>query len=1181
MKRVICVVMSLILAVSVFFNLCICVNGVSPQEKNAFEFAEGIGEMLENASTNYDIASASKALKTDNNEFESCRLIIKTAGRLNTLNAVSYVNGFDNLWVLQFDSIESTCKAFEFYSKQNYVDFVEADKIISAADAGEFVFSTYDTEKEYLSWGPEFLGLDRFNQSLITSGKPLASITVAVIDSGVESNHEFLKGRIIPTNINTSGSGEKNSSEDDFGHGTQVAGVIVDSTLENVKIKPYKVLDSFGQGTLTSLAAGINCAVNDGVDVINLSLGFYEASDFLENSIINALAKDITVVCAAGNSSTDAPYYPSSYPGVIRVSAINESGVITNFSNYGSITFAAPGHNINTTNIGNSYSVCKGTSFSAPFCASVVLALKSHLPYASSEDIFDILKTSSVRPVSLNSEAETGFGIIYSPQNFEESLLGKTDTPEFISDNPSISISSIKLEITCPTPNAIIYYTTDGTIPHLKNPNLKIYNGTPIDISESCKIYAIASSEGKYRSAVIGYNAVIAPNIPQEELTVNSDGIITEYTGNAESVSIPKKVGSTTVKGIGDNVFKGKNVKVVVCSSEVVSFGNSAFEDCSSLETVYAQSVSSIGESCFKNCVVADSFFIREINHIGNAAFENVCSLSYSLYGLSFYLNLQSLSSIPENSFKNSAISEVKCSSISSVGKKAFSGCNALVNAEFECNSSLPEACFKGCGSLKSISIKGLKTIPSSCFADCPLITNVELPDAELLLPNSFANNLSLNAIALPKVVSMFSNAFKGCDNLREMNLPAFEYFLDTPSSTPELPKGLKTFSAPRLKNTISDMFSNSEEVNTIYLNSVTEVAEYTFRGCNNIYYLNLESVASLGENALSDCSASFIDLSNLKTTASLPNNSGIMLSNEFIEATCVSQNLTLYSTPNTFIERYAQHKGYSFVPLPIITNEIPEYITYSSEMINVSAIGYDLSYQWYRNTEASTEGGEPIEGATNSSYIFSPEDASPFYYCVVTQNDMGTVSQTKTGIIIKDTTPADYSEYEKAVEAANKIDRSLYVNIYALDHALSKNVYGRYACEQSIVDEQTRLILEAIDSLEMNVAKRIYLFSSETDLYIFDGIQAVFMILPEGAIYNGIEWKSSNNKAFTVNNAGFVRCVGSGKATITATVHNPDGSSFSASLDFEKKLFGFEKVLSFLFRWFYILLSKIPVKLP
>ena len=97
----------------------------------------------------------------------------------------------------------------------------------------------------------------------------------------------------------------------------------------------------------------------------------------------------------------------------------------------------------------------------------------------------------------------------------------------------------------------------------------------------------------------------------------------------------------------------------------------------------------------------------------------------------------------------------------------------------------------------------------------------------------------------------------------------------------------------------------------------------------------------------------------------------------------------------------------------------MPKYITEDSERVNVSAVGFDLQYQWYWNTENSAEGGTPIEGATGSAYTFTPSDTAPYYYCVITQNDLGTITKVTTEVIIKDSTPADYTEYNKAVEKA------------------------------------------------------------------------------------------------------------------------------------------------------------------
>ena len=185
-----------------------------------------------------------------------------------------------------------------------------------------------------------------------------------------------------------------------------------------------------------------------------------------------------------------------------------------------------------------------------------------------------------------------------------------------------------------------------------------------------------------------------------------------------------------------------------------------------------------------------------------------------------------------------------------------------------------------------------------------------------------------------------------------------------------------------------------------------------------------------------------------------MPDNSGILLSNNFVESTDKGNNMTVYGTKNTFVERYANLKGYEFIEIPLIYSKTPEYVTENSETVYILAAGFDLSYQWYWNTVPETSGGTAIKGATTSSYTFTNSDSAPYYYCVITQNDLGVISKITTDLITKDTMPADYTEYYKAVEEAGKIDRSLYVSFVELDTALDEDVSGRYSCEQDVVDK-------------------------------------------------------------------------------------------------------------------------------
>ncbi len=1179
MKKQISILLALIMALSVCFGMDFCPHAAFSDEINDVDFAEYIGEMVEKSSYKSNIGFADKRFQNGNSysEFETCRLIVKSDKSINTLNAVSFVHGGDGLWVLQFDCPESTAKAYNYYSKLKTVKYVEPDKYLTVSAVAE------KEEKEYLSWGPEYIGLDRLNSDIISSEKQLAGITVAVIDSGVNKNHEILRGRVIDTYINTSGSGTRNSTDDDFGHGTHVAGIIADSTLESVSIKPYKVVDEHGQGTVVTVAAGINCAINDGVDIINISLGFYEDSELLHDAVKKAIAHDITVVASAGNNSTDEPYYPSSYDGVLRITAINQAGNVANFSNIGSgVDFAAPGVKIKTANMNGGYSTVDGTSFAAPFVSALAATIKSVIPLSSSEDIYNRLCYQALKPIYYCSDEEIGNGIINAPEYESENKDGKTSTPVFASNYAHIVVEPIDIEISCETPNSVIYYTTDKSMPSVLNENAKIYT-EPIHIDESCYILAAAYSDGKYKSSINGLHITVAPDIPENELSISPDGIITEYRGNEESVSIPETVNSIRVTGIGNEVFKNKDITDIVLSYGTESLGNEAFCGCSKLINVYAKNIKKIGDNCFKDCVNLNNIYIDELSEIGIGAFENAGKTAYSVGIKSFRMDLSCLKSIPENAFKGSAIKNINLGEINSIGQEAFTGCNALVSVQIEKAVSIPGNCFKDCNSLNTVEIYGLTVIPSSAFAGCTKLSAVNLPDVRLVLQKAFENCSSLQSVSLPGAISVFSDVFVGCNSLISLDLPSMQSFDDmmlSHNDYPHFPESLETFSAPSLKYTVKDMFKSAPNISIISLNEAVDIAEYTFRGCEKIQYLNLESANILKENSMSGCSAEFIDLRKLITAKSLPDNSGIMLSNLFIEATASAVNLTIYGTPDTFVERYANYKGYNFVPIPIILNDIPNNITSESEMIYVSAAGFNLEYQWYKNTENSTENGTPIEGAVNPSYMFTENDSSPFYYCVITQNDLGIKSTVKTHVIEKDTTPADYTYYNEAVAAASKVNRERYIDTSILDFVLSKNVYGKYACEQSVVDAQAKAIFDAIDNLEPNNAKQLYLISPKNELLLFEETKLKTLILPENCVYDNVIWSSSNRNAYVVNDEGVVRCVGSGKAVITATVINYDGAEISESIAFEGYLKPLGTLFSFLFKWIFVLISEIPARL-
>lgn len=1140
---------------------------------SAAEFADDIGEMMRDGAEMSDIGEAGRLCGSD---AVNSRLAVRATGEIDTLNAVSVAED-GGLWALQFPDTASAAKAYEFYSSCPLVRYVEYDCAVSAAE-NEGVSNSENgsvdgPDGRFLSWGVRGAGLDRLCDELSENAVSLKETVVAVIDSGVDYNHAFLAGRVQPTKINTSSGGKRNDCMDDSGHGTQVAGIIADSTPSSIVIRPYKVLDEYNRGTLISVAAGIKCAVKDGVDVINLSLGFYEDSKVLSEAIAYALENDIVIVGAAGNDATSEPYYPASYKEVLKITAVNQQYYAANFTNFGDdVDFAAPGVQIYTTTLGGEYTTVSGTSFAAPFASAEAALIRATLPKASAEDVFETMKKYAVLDhYQAFAPQKYGNGVLNAPSYNPENIFDEKTQQPYFSHSSELYTHEIELTISCDTPNSVIYYTLDGSIPSKSGETSIVYDGKPIAIASSAQIYAVAYSENSYRSKVASFSSVIAPVPPDSELSIDSDGNITAYSGSSRSITLPDTVGGVKVTGIADAAFGGSNINVIIAPDSVKRIGNGAFKNCYGLAFAIAAGATELGDEAFYGCNNLSRLSLGKLTSIGKYAFRGVASESYYYDDITFSLDLSALTEIPEGAFIDSAISAVSLGNVGSIGLKAFRDCNALVSVDIGCLGYMPAGSFKGCRSLGEVRIGGLTYLPNGSFSSCESLENVWLPDAEFIDSNAFENCGMLTGVNLPGAKTVYSNAFDGCISLRELELPAMTEFepelYGSETKFPLFPRNLESFTAPLLKATVPDMFKASPRISRVMINGAEEIAPYTFRGCRNIYVLGISSVEKLGENALAECVIRFADAPNLVSAKNLPSNSGILLSNNFVEAYETAEQLTVYGTAGTFVERYANYKGYDFVPIPLIANEIPKYITEDSERVYISAIGFNLQYQWYWNTVNSAEGGTPIEGANESSYTFTPSDTAPFYYCVITQNDLGTVTRVTSEVMVKDSTPADYTEYNNAVKRAKAVNRSLYSNISVLDEAIAVDVSGKYFCEQELVDAQTAAILAAIEALEIKKAVIVTLNASQTDLKLLEKQKIVATVKPIDAIYDNLVWSSSNSNVLMVTSSGIVMCVGDGEAVVTATVINGDGTKVKNTITFDCELTAFEKFLAFFVR--------------
>lgn len=209
-------------------------------------------------------------------------------------------------------------------------------------------------------------------------------VSVAVIDTGVDFNHEDLRDNIIEGR-NFVDPGEP--PMDRAGHGTHVASTIAGinnglgmvGVAPKTKIMPVKALGDDGSGNIADIAKAIKWAADQKVDFITMSLGSSATAGVLEKAVKYAADKGVVIFCAAGNSGPDVDVmYPAKYDECIAIGAIDNRLNRTVFSCSGdSLDFLAPGQDILGCVPGNSYAVMSGTSMSNPFavgCASLLLS---------------------------------------------------------------------------------------------------------------------------------------------------------------------------------------------------------------------------------------------------------------------------------------------------------------------------------------------------------------------------------------------------------------------------------------------------------------------------------------------------------------------------------------------------------------------------------------------------------------------------------------------------------------------------------------------------------------------------------------------------------------------------------------------------------------------------------------
>ena len=248
-------------------------------------------------------------------------------------------------------------------------------------------------------------------------------VTIAVLDTGIDTTHPALKGSIVGAFDLT---GSMSGPSDVNGHGTHCAG-IVHVLAPEAKLLGVKVLGDQGSGYDDTIGKGIDLAVSKGAHVLSLSLGSPQPGQFSKAAIDRALAAGVVVICAAGNEgpANNTIGYPGAYPGVICVAAVDAQDTVAGFSSRGPrLDVSSYGVSIRSTYPGGRYATMSGTSMACPNVAGAVACLLSQRKRTPAEMVKALQETAKDLSIP-GRDTATGFGLIQPAK-----LLGDPAVPQ-------------------------------------------------------------------------------------------------------------------------------------------------------------------------------------------------------------------------------------------------------------------------------------------------------------------------------------------------------------------------------------------------------------------------------------------------------------------------------------------------------------------------------------------------------------------------------------------------------------------------------------------------------------------------------------------------------------------------------------------------------------------------------
>lgn len=949
-------------------------------------------------------------------DFQTARLIIRADGNFDKCGALEDVSGFEDFHILQYESPEAAMEAYGQLQKEKNILEVDLDLVCtycgyeSSPDDPDII-----PKDEFLNdWSRDRTQSKRLQEYLAKSNIPMKEVIVGVVDTGIDYNHEIFEGRVERTYFNVSSSGNADDEMDSeaFYHGTTVSSIIVNNSPKNVKVAVYKVGDGENL-TVTAISAGLLAAIEK-CDIINTSLTSLSDVSLIRKCVLKAYSKNIPVFACVGNSGRiETHAAPANIPECIAVSATDFNNATT-FMNTLTLNsdISAPGKHIAVAIPGNRYARFSGTSYSAPCAAALGAILKSTNPEITVDEIDTRLKGTSF-DVKRYNESQSSQGRFMNNYHslwdgvgmiqFCNALgLEKLAAPNEINLKDKVYVGEQTCTITCPDEDAIILYTTDGMYPALENAN--VYT-EPFQITQCTRIRAVAYyADGGYYSDEVETTPRIQYTDSDDNFEITNDGIVTKYNGNISDLYVPETINGIEVTGFSKGAFN--TVIGLTLPESVTEIPVSAFAKNSTIEFVRGEGIVTVKSGAFSQSnIMYVEFPVAEC--IQDQAFNLAAK-----FCVGYFPNVKI---IEGDAFSYSRIISFYGPEVQEIDDSAFGQC-----------SRLEKVYFPQCTIINEIWGN------NGVFDSCSRLVSVEMP----LITNLTAYALNDTAILkadFPYIKTIEEKAFYNCFELKYVNMPAL---LTVPKQAFGS-YGVNPIAKPR--------------------------------------FFRFDSVTQIEKDAFGKYLTARIELSHLETAQSLPRTEECIISmpSTFKECTedTKGRNYTVYGTKGTYAEQWANENGHTFIEVSqdtAVLTQLPEKYTDADGVLTADVIGFNRTYQWYANDTNDNTTGTPIPNATGKEFNPADYPAYPYYYCVVTSTDVGYNPIEIRTNVTENTTyqSADYTEYNKAVEQANALNRDNYVDFSKVNEALSVDVSNLPVKDQALVDAQTAAIINAINSL-------------------------------------------------------------------------------------------------------------------